>query len=93
MLTFLDNHDMDRFLHVAGDDIEILKDTASIQFSFPSPAIIYQGTEFAMTHEKSNASFSSYGDLVARKMVPWEKGNGTLFKFYQEIILKKAPHV
>ena len=90
MLTFLDNHDMDRISFVAHDDTDVLRDVAQIQFSLPHPVIIYQGTEFAMTHERGMASYASYGDMVARKMVPWETGDGAIFDFYREIINHKT---
>jgi glycosidase len=90
MITFLDNHDMDRICFVAYNNIEVLKDAAQIQFSLPHPVVIYQGTEFAMTHERGMASYASYGDMVARKMIPWGDGDGTLFDFYRELINKKT---
>lgn len=90
MLTFLDNHDMDRFLFTTGNNMEKLKEVAAYQFAQTHPVVIYQGTEFAMTHERSMASYSSYGDLIARKMIPWEQGDGSLFDFYSELIKRKS---
>ncbi len=85
MLTFLDNHDMDRILFTTGGDIEKLKELAEYQFFLPYPAIIYQGTEFAMTHERAMSSYESYGDLVARKMIPWNAGHGILVDLYKQL--------
>ncbi len=90
MLTFLDNHDMNRFLYVTGGDVEKLKEVAEVQFSLPYPAIIYQGTEFGMSHDKSMESYASYGDLVARRMIPWNEEGGKLFSFYKNLIYRKT---
>jgi glycosidase len=38
--TFLDNHDMNRFLFDCKNDKEKLKEAATIQFSLNQPAII-----------------------------------------------------
>ncbi len=93
LLTFLDNHDMNRFLHIANGDVEKLKEVAEVQFSLPCPVIVYQGTEFGMTHEKSMESYSSYGDLVARKIVPWHEKDGKLFYFYKNLIYEKTQNL
>ena len=43
--SFLDNHDMNRFLWVAGGERSRLKLAALCQFTLPYPPIIYYGTE------------------------------------------------
>ncbi|MBN1284992.1 MAG: alpha-amylase [Anaerolineae bacterium] len=49
MPTFLDNHDMDRFLYVAGGDKDALRRAVAAQMQLPGPPIIYYGTEVGMT--------------------------------------------
>jgi len=46
--TFLDNHDMDRFLYLAGGDKEALRRAAAVQMQLPGPPIIYYGTEVGL---------------------------------------------
>lgn len=88
--TFLDNHDMDRFMFVVKNDVERFKDIARIQFELPLPVVIYQGTEFGMSQERSKDSIGAYGDLAARKLIPWQKGDGMLYDFYKDLIAKKT---
>lgn len=90
--TFIDNHDMDRFMLIVHNDIERYKDIVRIQFELPLPVIIYQGEEYAMSQTKHIADYRVHGDLAVRKMMPWQKGNGMLYDFYKEIIMKKVHH-
>jgi len=84
--TFLDNHDMNRFLFECNNDKEKLKQAAKIQFSLPSPPIIYYGTEQGISQKDSIWSFLSHGDLQARKPINWNKTDDELFKFYKKLI-------
>lgn len=47
--SFLDNHDMNRFLWVARGDIRRLKLAALCQFTLPHAPIIYYGTEVGLS--------------------------------------------
>ena len=87
--TFLDNHDMDRFLFQCRNDTEKLKAAAQLQFSLYQPAIIYYGTECGMTQTKSRWGTSSHGDLQARQPMNWENQNTELLEFYKKIIEHK----
>ncbi len=84
LLSFLDNHDMDRFLFEAGNNNSRLKQAAEIQFAQPSPPIIYYGTELGLSQAKRISG--DYGDLEARRMMPWKTPDRTLFKTYQRLI-------
>jgi glycosidase len=46
--TFLDNHDMDRFLYLAKGDKQALRRAAALQMQLPGPPIIYYGTEVGL---------------------------------------------
>lgn len=87
--VFLDNHDMDRFLFMCGNDTEKLKTAAVKQFSLPQPAIIYYGTERGMTQTMSQWSFPSNGDLQARQPMDWTHQDKDLYMFYKKLIQKK----
>jgi glycosidase len=49
--SFLDNHDMNRFLWVAQGDKRRLKVAALCQFTLPQPPIIYYGTEVGLSQQ------------------------------------------
>jgi glycosidase len=50
--SFLDNHDMNRFLIAAGGDIKRLRLAAMVQFLLPGPPIIYYGTEVGLSQQR-----------------------------------------
>jgi cyclomaltodextrinase len=87
--TFLDNHDLDRFLFTCGNDKEKLKAAATLQFSLPQPAIIYYGTETGMTQTTSQWTIPSNGDLQARQPMNWDTPDQDLQDFYKQLIQKK----
>jgi cyclomaltodextrinase len=87
--TFLDNHDMDRFLFLCGNDKEKLKMAAAIQFSLPQPAIIYYGTEGGMTQTILLWNVASNGDLHARQPMNWDTQDQDLLMFYKKLIQKR----
>ena len=88
--TFLDNHDMNRFLFECRNDIEKLKVAASIQFQLEQPVIIYYGTETGMTHRKPVAVNRPHSDLQARQPMNWQKPNAEIFNFYRELIKNRT---
>jgi len=87
LVSFLDNHDMDRFLFQCGGDKFKLGEAAKIQFSYPGPKVIYYGTEIGMNQEKSMYGIKE-GDLAVRQPMIWNRKNWDreLLKFYTEII-------
>lgn len=87
--SFLDNHDMDRFLFQCGNDKDKLRQAAEIQFSIDQPAIIYYGTELGQTQEKSLWNIPAHGDLQARQPMNWKKQDTKLLKFYKKLIQQK----
>ncbi len=46
--SFLDNHDMNRFLWIARGDVRRLKIAALVQCALPHPPIVYYGTEVGL---------------------------------------------
>jgi len=82
--SFLDNHDMDRFLFVAGGDRARLERAAAIQFRQAHPPVIYYGTELGLGQARAMAGPD--GDLLARPMMPWTGGDQGLRAFYAELI-------
>jgi glycosidase len=88
MLTFIDNHDMDRFLFAAGDDKELLRRVAEIQMRLPSPPIIYYGTEIGLSQKVSKSS--EMGLEASRMAMPWDdQQDRNLLATYQELIAER----
>jgi len=89
MPTFLDNHDMDRFLYVAGGDTTRLIAAAELQMRQPGPPIIYYGTEIGMTQEISRTS--KVGLEASRAPMIWDeiRWDHHLLAAYQDIIAER----
>jgi cyclomaltodextrinase / maltogenic alpha-amylase / neopullulanase len=86
LATFLDNHDMNRFLYECSNDIEKLKAAAAVQFQLEHPVIIYYGTEVGMTHHNPVAVNKPRSDLEARQPMNWQNPNLEVYNFYRELI-------
>ena len=87
--TFLDNHDMNRFLFECKNDKNKLMLAAEIQFSIDQPVILYYGTESGISQERSIWAFKKHGDLQARMPMKWEKIDRDLHNFYKNLISNK----
>jgi cyclomaltodextrinase / maltogenic alpha-amylase / neopullulanase len=87
LVSFLDNHDMDRFLWVAGDSVERLKLAALCQFTLAAPPTVYYGTEIGMSQHASGEE-SSIGDAEARADMPWDadRWNHDLLGYYRALV-------
>ncbi len=87
-VSFLDNHDMDRFLWVAGNDARRLRLAALCQFTLSATPTVYYGTEIGMTQERGSDSFAFGGDAEARRDMPWnpELWDTDLLEFYRRLI-------
>jgi glycosidase len=85
MFNFLDNHDMDRFLFIAGGDKRVLSQAASIQMRLPGPPIIYYGTEVGLSQPRGKVR--EIGLESSRMPMLWgEQQDKELLSFYREII-------
>ncbi|HYM00467.1 MAG TPA: alpha-amylase family glycosyl hydrolase, partial [Blastocatellia bacterium] len=89
--SFLDNHDMSRFLYEAGQDNERLKHAARIQFAQNQPVVIYYGTEIGMTQLEATGPERPYSDLKARQMMIWDEASQDrgLLEFYRWLIRRR----
>ena len=92
LTTFLDNHDMDRFLFLCSQDKERLKEAAAIQFSIDQPKIIYYGTETGLLQDTSLWDCKHHGDLQARRPMNWEAIDHDLQDFYKKLIRQSSSH-
>jgi glycosidase len=87
-VTFLDNHDMNRFLFVAGNDAERLKLAALCQFTLEGTPTIYYGTEIGLSQQRDKDERGSGGDVQVRTDMPWDESswNQDLLAFYRRLI-------
>jgi len=86
VVTFLDNHDMNRFLFDCNNNIEKLKIAAKIQFKLCHPLIIYYGTEVGMTQNKSVWERRPHADIEVRQPMNWDNQDKELLVFYKNLI-------
>ena len=87
--TFLDNHDMNRFLYECQNDTEKLKAAACLQFSLNQPPIIYYGTELGMTHDLPVGMGTMHSDLQARQPMIWNRPDCELLAYYKQLIRER----
>lgn len=87
MPTFIENHDMDRFLFIAGGDKEALRRAVAAQMRLPGPPIIYYGTEIGLEQKVSKTP--ALGLDVCRVPMQWGAQDRDLFTFHQELIQER----
>jgi cyclomaltodextrinase len=90
--SFLDNHDMNRFLWVAGNDERRLRLAALCQFTLEGPPVVYYGTEIGMSQARDVRETS---DREVRLPMAWDDANEELLDFYRGLIRmrRRAPEV
>jgi hypothetical protein len=83
MLTFVDNHDMDRFKFIAGEETDLLKKAAQVQFDQPGTPVIYYGTEVGLSQTVSIKEVQMFD--ASRAPMIWNEADQDLdlFEFYQ----------
>jgi len=88
MPTFLDNHDMDRFIYIAAHDITALQRAAAFQMRLPGPPIIYYGTEVGLSQPCGKAD--NVGAEISRTLMLWgDDQDRGLLEFYKTIIRQR----
>ena len=91
--TFLDNHDMNRFLWVARGDVRRLRLAAAIQFTLPPPPIIYYGTEVGIRQQADVRTAGMGGDAQARGPMLWGADqDADLLAYYRRLIQIRRGH-
>jgi glycosidase len=85
--SFLDNHDMNRFLWVAHNDVQKLKLAALCQFTLAGAPVIYYGTEVGLSQP---ADVMQHGRAIheeTRMPMLWgDDQDRDLFEFYRQLI-------
>lgn len=93
-VSFLDNHDMDRFLYVAGQDRDALKLAALTLLTLPATPVLYYGTEVGATHEHPTSDREHAGDALARQDMEWDRSRWyhDLLAFFRQAIALRRQH-
>ncbi len=87
MPTFLDNHDMNRFLYVAGGNKAALRRAAAVQMRLPGPPVIYYGTEVGLSQTQGRVGI---GLEVSRAPMIWgAEQDRDLLAYYQALIRQR----
>jgi glycosidase len=80
--SFLDNHDMNRFLWSSGGETRRLKLAALCQFTLPQPPIVYYGTEVGLSQRQAVGRLEE-----ARLPMLWDTAQDhALLNFYRDLI-------
>jgi glycosidase len=91
--SFLDNHDMNRFLWVVGGDTRKLKLAALCQFTLPHPPIVYYGTEVGLSQRRDvrYTDGSGHPEESRLPMLWGDAQDGALLDFYRRLVaLRRA---
>jgi glycosidase len=92
--SFLDNHDMNRFLWIVGGDTRRLKLAALCQFTLPNPPIVYYGTEIGLSQLRDVRSADGSGHPEeARLPMSWDATqDAELLDFYRRLVAARRDH-
>ena len=83
--SFLDNHDMSRFLWLAKGDTRKLKLAALCQFTLSGAPIIYYGTEIGLSQVRDMRQNGRMIHEEARLPMPWDEQDLDLLEFYSRL--------
>ncbi len=91
--SFLDNHDMNRFLWVAHGDLRRLKLAALCQFTLIGAPVVYYGTEVGLSQNNDVMQNGRAIHEEARLPMIWgEAQDHDLFTFYRDLIVLRKNH-
>ena len=71
--TFLDNHDLDRFFFICGEDPKRLMLAGLVLFSLPQVPVLYYGSEIGLTQRRSIETGDGFDE--ARLPMDWNAVN------------------
>lgn len=91
--SFLDNHDMNRFLFIADGDTRKLKLAALCQFTLPQPPVVYNGTEVGLSQHRAIGDPDSHGMEECRLPMPWDDTqNADLRDYFRQLAHLRRQH-
>lgn len=92
--SFLDNHDMNRFLWVAENDKRKLRLAALCQYTLSGAPIIYYGTEIGVSQQRDMIQNGRAIHEEGRLPMPWEASgqDGELYDYYRGLARLRHNH-
>lgn len=86
--SFLDNHDMNRFLWAAKGEVRRLKIAALLQMAMPGPPVVYYGTEVGLSqwHDLEYEDGSRRMEESRTPMLWGREQDRDLHEFYRSLI-------
>lgn len=85
--SFLDNHDMNRFIWAVKGDLRRLKIAALCQFTLSGPPVIYYGTEVGLSQERDVRQGQRGLPEEARLPMRWGQAQDPdLLAFYRDLV-------
>ena len=92
--SFLDNHDMNRFLWLAKGDQRKLKLAALCQFTLAGPPVVYYGTEVGLSQEQDIVHDDGRHVMEASRLpMLWGADQDKeLLRFYRQLIHFRRAH-
>jgi glycosidase len=73
--AFIDNHDMNRFLFMAGGDERLMDIALTLLYLLPQPIIVYAGSETALNQPRSIHQDGALGFDESRVPMNWQKAD------------------
>lgn len=91
--SFLDNHDLDRFLFLAQGDKRKLKLAALCQFTLPGVPIVYNGTEVGISQGRQIHGPGGWGMEACREPMRWgDEQDADLRDYFRGLIQLRRAH-
>ncbi len=90
--SFLDNHDEERFLFLAGNDKAKLRLAALVQYTLSGPPIVYAGTETGLSQERPMLQGGHSVFEECRLPMNWETADANLQEYYRRLNQLRAAH-
>ncbi|MCS7010295.1 MAG: glycoside hydrolase family 13 protein [Anaerolineales bacterium] len=90
--SFLDNHDEERFLFLAGNDKRRLKLAALIQYALAGAPIVYAGTETGLSQERPMRQGDRLVFEECRLPMNWRTADVNLQNYYRRLNTLRAAH-
>ena len=87
--AFLDNHDMNRFLWVAQNDVERLRLALGVLFALGGPPVLYYGTEVGLSQPRPKRS---HREEARHPMIWKDHQDNALFRYTQQLIALRKSH-